>query len=194
LHARYPALRIVIADADPQQSATKWVQRGQARGVDGVTVRQVAADGGGKALRQELAQLEADLVIIDLPPGVEAVSLRAALYSDLMLVPVGASALELEAARAAIEVCKEAVSMQKRKRFLLVPTRVQASTSAGRELRDVLRGWGPVSKASIGLRVALADAATAGEGVATFSPGTLAHAEFQALAREVAGALSLRVA
>ncbi len=184
LKALMPKLRITIADADPQQSALNWINRGLRRGIKGVNAIAVASDGSGKALRREIIDIQSDIVIIDLPPAIEAVSLRAALYADLMLVPVGASVLDLEAAKAAIDVCEEAIAENNLKRFLIVPTRVQPHTAAGKELREVLMKWGPVSQGTIGLRVSFADAATLGEGITTFAPNTAAHQEIRKLAKE----------
>jgi len=189
---QYPSKKIIIADADPQKSATNWVNRGLSKGLDHVTVHSVASDGEGKALKKELASIKADLVLIDLPPAIASVSLRAALYSHLMLIPVGASALDLEAARAAIDVCEEAISMNRNKKFLIVPTRVQSTTGAGRELRNVLKKWGPVSKHVMGLRIAYADAATAGEGISTFLPGSPAHLEMKKIVKETSNILRFK--
>ncbi len=181
-----PGMRVVVADADPQQSAYKWVTRGNANGSNGVTAVLVAADGDGKTLRQELEAIQADLVILDLPPAIESVSLRAALYADVILVPVGASALDIEAGQAAISVCRDATTMDKTKTYLIVPSKIRQSTAAGRELSTVLSSWGPIAKTSIGLRVALADAATGGHGICDFAPNSPAHQEITALAAEVA--------
>ena len=184
-----PGWRVAVADADPQRSASQWLARGAARGVEGVSGVVIAEDGEGKQLRAELTAIEADVVLIDLPPAIESLSLRAALYADLMLVPVGASTLDLEAARAAVNVCQEAMELDPRKRLLLVPSRVRAGTSSARELRPALAQWGRVSDVSVSLRVAYSDAATSGEGINTFEPEGQGFIEFVRLASEVLGLL-----
>ena len=189
LRAQNPTWRIAIADADPQQSATKWVARGKLTQDIGIDAYTVAADGEGKHLRKELEAIEADVVLVDLPPAIESVSLRAALYAHLMLVPVGASALDIEAAKAAIDVCEEAQGLDGTKKFLIVPSKVRSSTAAGRELRTVLSQWGQVSETTLGLRVAYSDAATTGEGISSYAPSSAAHKEMTELAREVTAIL-----
>jgi chromosome partitioning protein len=185
----FPHLRVVLADADPQKSATIWL--GKANGKSGVSVFPVAIDGEGKNLKFELTQIDADVVIVDLPPAIASVSMRAALYSDLMLVPVGASALDIEAAKTAISVCKEAIELDTKKQFLIVPNRIQLNTAAGRELRAVLQKWGPVSEATLCLRVAYADSVMYGVGVNLFAPGSTAYQEIGILAEEVIKILNL---
>lgn len=192
IKALLPHFKVVVADADPQQSALNWIKRGHSRGNKNVLVFPVATDGVGKGLRKELAAIDADILILDLPPAIESVSLRAALYSNLILVPVGASSLDLEAANAAIDVCEDAILENKQRKFLIVPTRVQTKTAAGKELRSVLKKWGPVSKSSMGLRISFADAATLGEGITTFAPKTAAHKEITALAKETLELLGVK--
>lgn len=180
-----PKWKVMIADADPQQSAIQWLNRGLNRKVSTLEGVTVAQDGEGKNLRKELADMDADVIIIDLPPAIESISLRAALYADVMLIPVGASTLDLEAARAAVNVCQEAMELNPLKRMLMIPSRLRAGTSSARELRPVLERWGDVSQVSISLRVALSDAAASGEGINTFEPEGIACIEFIRLASEV---------
>lgn len=187
----FPALKVALADADPQKSATVWLSNGTED--CGVSVHQVAGDIEGKRLMDELSCIDADLVIVDLPPAIAAISMRAALYSDLILVPVGASALDIEAARHAVDVCKEAITLDPTKQFLLIPNRVQMNTAAGRELRTVLKKWGPVSQATLCLRVAYADAVMLGVGINSFAPGSPAYQEIGLLAEEVIHLLKLEV-
>lgn len=187
----FPDLKVALADADPQKSATVWLSSGTED--CGVSVHQVASDIEGKLLLDELSSIDADLVIVDLPPAIAAISMRAALYSDLILVPVGASALDIEAARHAVDVCKEAISLDPNKQFLLIPNRVQMNTAAGRELRNVLNKWGPVSEATLCLRVAYADAVMLGVGINSFAPGSPAYQEIGLLAEEVIHLLKLEV-
>ena len=183
-----PHLRIAIADADPQKSATTWLNKG----TTGVEVYSVAADIDGANLKEELSSIDADLVIVDLPPAIASVSMRATLYSDVILVPVGASALDIAAARHAIDLCKEALELDPDKKYLLVPNRIQMNTASGRELRDVLQQWGPVSKATLCLRVAYADSVMHGAGINQFAPYSPGYQEIGFLAEEVMTLLDLR--
>src|ERR1039457_6305275 len=118
----YPQLKIAVADADPQGSATMWLGKGV---VEDIEICQVAADGDGKQLKKELSDIDADVIYLDLPPYVEIVSLRGALYGDVILVPVGPSELDILAAHRTLDVCAEAISLDPAKVVLLVPCRVR---------------------------------------------------------------------
>ena len=185
LAALRPKWRVAVADADPQQSASQWISRGTSLGVSGVQGVQVATDGEGKLLRKELTSIDADIVVIDLPPAIESISLRAALYADIMLIPVGASTLDIEAAEAAVNVCMEAIELDARKKMILVPSRIRSATASAKELRPILEKWGTVSKTSLSLRVAFSDAATSGEGIHSFAPSSPADQEMFQLTQEV---------
>lgn len=188
LACMHPHLNIAVADADPQGSATAWVNR--SNGSIGVSVHQVAKEEG-KYLKTELEAINADVVIIDLPPALEAISLRAALRADLMLVPAGPSVVDLEATKSAVNTCKEVIELKPSKRYLLVPNRVQHNTASGRELRSALAVWGPVSEATLTLRVAFAEAAIEGLGVSQYAPESPAAQEIGLLAEEVSRILAI---
>lgn len=186
LKADLPQLSIAIADADPQQSAAKWLRRSD--GKTGVVVYPV-----DEHFKAQLSQISADLIIVDLPPGVPELHAIAALQADLVLVPVGPSVLELDEITPIIDGCKQVAAMDSSKQFLFVPARIQQNTASGRDFRDVLKTFGPVTKSQLGLRVAYADSVMSGVGVNLFAPGSAAHREIQELAIEVGSILKLEV-
>lgn len=185
----YPKVSVAIADADPQKSATMWVMKGAIKDIPLVSV---ATDGDGKHLKKELAEISADVVFLDLPPFVESVSLRAALYGNVILIPIGPSELDISAAHRPIDVCAEAIGLDPSKTVLLVPVRVREGTASGKELRDVLTPMGRVSKATIGMRAAFSDSVSVGVGVNLFAPNTKAYHEIYNLTVEIAEELGYR--
>lgn len=185
----YPKMKVAVADADPQGSATLWMSKGA---IEDIELVKVARDGDGKQLKKELSDIDADVIWLDLPPYVESVSLRGALYGDVILVPVGPSELDIAAAHRPLDVCAEAVGLDPAKVVLLVPARVREGTASGKELREVLAGMGRVSKASIGMRAAYSDSVSAGVGVNLYAPGTKAYREIYDLTVEIAQELGYR--
>lgn len=190
LASMHPHLKIVVADADPQKSSSMWINRGN--GKAGITVCQVGTDGDGRNLKSELESIEGDVIVIDLPPALEAISLRAAIRADLLLVPTGPSVVDLAATKSAVSICREALELNPNKQFLLIPNRVQNNTSSGRELRGALSAWGRVSKATLCLRVAFAESAAEGLGVTQYLPESPAAQEIGMLAEEVSQMLAIK--
>ena len=189
LACQHPQLKIAVADADPQQSAAIWINR--SKGGIGVSVIQVAADGEGRKLREEIEAIDADICIIDTPPALEAISLRSMLRANLMLIPTSPSIVDLAATKDAVNMCLEAIELNPSKRFLLIPARVQHNTASGRELRGVLEAWGPISEATISLRVAFSESACVGLGVSQYAPESPAAQEIGLLAEEVSRILKI---
>lgn len=179
---RFPHLRVAVADADQQQSATQWIERGSQEIVRAYTV---AEDRDGVNLKEELAAIEADIILLDLPPGMGAITFRAALRSNLMIIPVGPSVLDITAAKKAVNTCKEILEVDDSKNYLLIPSKVQKNTTAGKQLRLALKAWGNFSYTAIGQRRAFADAAAVGEGITTYAPKSVARAEISNLVTEI---------
>ena len=190
LALQHPHLKVAVADADPQESSFIWLKRG--KGASGVSVTKVAVgDSEGKSLKTDLAALDADIVVIDLPPSLEAISLRGAIHGNLILVPTNPSIVDLSATRKAVAVAKEAIKEMPGKQFLLIPNRVQNNTSSGRQLRDVLKTLGPVSSVTLCQRIAYSEAAIYGIGVSQHAPESPAAQEIGLLAEEVTYLLSI---
>lgn len=187
----FPNLKVALADADPQLSASGWIERGPEK--ENIRTYVVAKDREGVDLKTELDGIDADVIILDLPPGLAAVSLRGALFADLIVVPVGPSPVDLDASARAIGICKEVAGYKNNSKFILVPVRVRHNTAMGRELQSTLGQIGPVSKTSIVLREDYAKCFAKGVGVNTFSPGSAAHQEAGLLAEEIATILELGV-
>src|ERR1035438_8471178 len=73
--------RVVVLDADPQHSLATWAEQG-----DGMLAGCVEKVEGGAALRARArnAEKDADIVLIDTPPGMPETIYQAALAADLM--------------------------------------------------------------------------------------------------------------
>jgi len=176
---------VAVLDADPQHSLVAWAQQG-----DGLLARCVSkVAGDGEPLRSVARQAgrNADIVLIDTPPGAPEVVYEAALVSDLMLLPCGPSPLDLFALKEALSLSLKARSTRRSKkpRIRFVPSRVSMSTNLGRSLASSLQDMGKKVLPPIGQRVVLAEAVAAGMTVAEFAPTSQAAEEFHELAKAV---------
>ena len=181
----YPALRVALIDADPQRSASEWLSVSDEK--SGVHVFQMEG-----SLESMLGRLESDVTIVDCPPGIHDVTVHAIVYSDLTLIPVGHSSLELKALTGILEACKKVTAADPTKKYLLVPSRVTAQSTSGKEFRDTLKAYGVVSRSQLAYRVAYSDGVLYGTGVCYSHPGSAAHKEISELTREVQNILKLR--
>ena len=187
LAAEFAAMKrtVRLLDADPQHSLAAWAKQG-----DGMLARVVEkVEGGAGTLRARARQAEkdADIVIVDTPPGAPDVAYEAALAADLMLLPCGPSPLDLFALKEALSLALKARAERRSKkpRIRFVPSKVLMSTNLGRGLASSLKDMGKKVLPPIGQRIVVAEAVASGLTVAEFAPNSAAHEEFRELAKAV---------
>ena len=175
-----PRRRVVVADCDPQRSAMRWAENG---GLP-FPVEALDTERGAARFRSDLERIEAELVILDCPPQLAEAAMLAAMLADLLLIPCGGSALDLWAAKEAVELAAEARVERGRKlpHVSLVPSKLISRTREALELPDTLEAFGEPVAPAIYQRVTVARAAVEG---GTVKANTPAGREFQALARHV---------
>jgi chromosome partitioning protein len=187
LAAEFAAMKrtVRVLDADPQHSLVAWAEQG-----DGMLARVVEkVEGGAGTLRARARQAEkdADIVIVDTPPGAPDVAYEAALAADLMLLPCGPSPLDLFALKEALSLALKARAERRSKkpRIRFVPSKVLMSTNLGRGLASSLEKMGKKVLPPIGQRIVVAEAVSSGLTVAEYAPDSPAHEEFRELAKAV---------
>lgn len=187
LAAEFAAMKrsVRVLDADPQHSLVAWAAQG-----DGMLARAVEkVEGGAGTLRARARQAEkdADIVLIDTPPGAPDIAYEAALAADLMLLPCGPSPLDLFALKEALSLTLKARAERRSKkpRIRFVPSKVLMSTNLGRGLASSLKDMGKKVLPPIGQRIVVAEAVAAGLTVAEYAPNSAAHEEFRELAKAV---------
>ena len=178
--------RTILLDLDDQGTSTEWATAGLLP----VEVRHVPSE---EAEVRELVQavaaatLDADLVVLDLPPRSSAVLSAVLALADLVVVPVTPSGADLAATSKVIALLQRArlVNGTPKPRCLLVPSRVDRRTAAGKEIDGVLHELGEPVGPAVGQRSAHADAFGAGVWVGQFAPRSPAHEEIEVLAAVV---------
>ena len=153
---------VALLDADPQASATRWLERFEA-GVPIVPV-ETGEDPRGATIEAARRALElAPFVVADPPPSSLDVLRVLVSIADLLVVPSGPALEEIHLARRTLEIAAQEATLRRRKvRAVIVPTRIDAQTRIGRDALDVLADLGfPVAPA-LSHRVAWPEAMSAG--------------------------------
>ncbi|MCS6787357.1 MAG: ParA family protein [Thiobacillaceae bacterium] len=177
--------RVLVADADPQNTAVRWAANG---GGFPARVEDLSAEEGRlhKALRKRLDAY--DYVVIDTPPQASAPVIDSALrLARLALVPVIPSPPDLWASlrtRAAIE---QARGRNPGLAARVVVNQLQLNTLLAQEVLALLPQFGiPLMAAQLKSRTAYRQAAAQGTTVrALGARAAIASLEIEALAREV---------
>lgn len=179
--------RVLVADADPQATATRWA----AAAPDDAPFPAALAglNHAGQKLHRELLKYVApyDFIVVDCPPSAESNLTRSALLvADLAVVPVVPSPPDLWAGVAIGQVLVEVGVLNDSLESRLVVNRLKARTRLGAHTPDLLTQYGiPVLEAQIGEREAYRHAAAAGLTVADLPRASQAAAEITALTNEL---------
>ena len=176
----------VIIDADEQGTATEWATGGD------LPVRVVAevverTEDAGRLIERALAEADgAGLVVLDLPPRMGEALTAALAVADLVVVPVTPSGADILATGRALDLLREARELRDgAPACLLVPSRVDRRTAAGREIEAALVDWGEAVAPAVGQRSAHVDAFGVRRWVGQYAPKTQAHQEIETVAAVV---------
>lgn len=156
--------RVLIVDADPQGTATRWAASATDENPFPAHVAGLAA-AGGKVHREIKKYLDSyDYILVDCPPAVEsAVPQSALLVADIALVPIIPSPADLWAATGTRGLIERAIEINPALQARLVVNMLQSNTSMSKEVLEVLEDFGiPLTEAKLHLRTAYRQAAVFG--------------------------------
>jgi len=128
---------VVLVDADPQGSATRWCQRRA-----GMASAVLPVDGSRKSWHKHIPD-GTQRVIVDAPAGAMGKELESFLdVADAVIVPIQPSALDIEASVGFLESLAKHPRVRKGQlRVGLVGNRLKPHTNASQQALDVLRSW-----------------------------------------------------
>ena len=179
---------VVLIDADlPQGTARSWwalrAQAGKAEGLD------LAEAETAQELIAEVNQAQERGVawcVIDTPPRLASVARAALVLSDLILIPVAASAGEIWAVNDVVALIQEAKEVKKID-ARLVWNRHRKNTKIAQEISEEaekILGL-PVMKSSLGLRVSYVEAMGLGLTVVEMKSDSVSRREVLSLVEEL---------
>ena len=173
--------KLVLVDADPQGSAATWhsIEDNQAFEI---------LDHSGELTQADIESLETayDYVIIDAPPTMNdkvEIILKA---SDLAILPVTPSSLDLWSCKETLDTMDSQSEVPLNGKVRLLINRKIPGTRVGREVRQALDKFDtPVFETELCQRVAYIDAMKYGVSVMQFAPGSKAAGEIELWSQEV---------
>jgi chromosome partitioning protein len=173
---------VAILDTDPQGSLGRWFMARRERGDPGFEFATASAWGVSYEC-DKLRKLH-DFIIVDTPPKVDA-DLRPALReSNLVLVPVAASQVDVWATESILDLAR-----RERRPAMVVLNRVKSGTRVLDDVVAAIAGMDVLqAQTTLGNRVAYAETLGQGKGVLEAGRGAWA-AEVDGLMAEVLSAL-----
>ena len=174
--------RVLLIDADPQQSAMKWstIRAGE----NPFSVIAMAKP----TLHKELPPIAADYtdIVIDGPPRVHELAKSIILTADLIIIPVQPSPVDVWATSETVDLIDEGRVFKETLKSVIVVNRKIVNTVIGLDIHDALRTLKTsVLHADISQRVAFAEAFAEGKTVSGLDPTSRAALEVEAFVTEL---------
>ena len=189
---------VALVDADVQATATEWIAIGllpitghaipleSLRGVR----RWFESEERIRRTVNQMLTVDADIEVIDLPPHLSGSAVASLAVCDLVVIPCGASAADISSTAKTLELVERAREVRAgHPPVLIVPTRIDWRTGAGRAIEGALAQFGEPVGPGIAQRVAFADSLGIGEWIGQYAPGSPGHQEILILADIVRGVL-----
>ena len=175
-------LSAAVVDCDIQGSATHWAEPGNLP----VSVHHMPLEADSQVAEwsKSVRAIQAQYIILDSPPHLDAALGGVIGLADVAVIPCGPSGLDLIATGETVGLVREIRDARGNGRplVLLVPNRIDRRTSSGRELKDALADMGEPVAPEIHYRTAFADAFNTGAWVGAYAPHSPAHKEMVTLA------------
>ena len=173
--------KIGFVDADPQGSATHW------HAVEDNNAFEVLhhPEPISKSEITELSQ-NYDYLVIDAPPAFGDITKSILAVTDLSIIPLSPSSLDIWSCRGTLEMVDEAREENPDLDVKLLINRKIPGTRVGREARDSLGVFDmEILGSELCQRVAYIDAMTSGVSVKQYAPNSKAADEVESLCDEI---------
>jgi chromosome partitioning protein len=173
--------KVLMVDADPQGSVLQWQSTGANREFD---VIQLSMPELSTKIINHRATF--DHVVIDSPPALSHISQAIAASSDLAIIPIAPSSLDIWSSSETIQLVTDVGRKNRGLAARLLVYRKIPGTRLAAEARDALNSYGlEIFKTEISQRIAYVEAIVSGVSVLKYSPNSVAAREIRNLCDEI---------
>jgi chromosome partitioning protein len=172
---------LVFIDADPQGSAMQW------HAVEGNKAFDVV-HSPGPVDETDIEELAAgyDYVLIDAPPAIGDITRSILEVSDLAIIPLSPSSLDVWSCWGTLEMIEEVRRENPELKVRLLINRKIPGTRVAKEARETVEVFDmDILDTELCQRVAYIDSMTAGVSVMQYAPGSKAAEEIEGLCEEI---------
>ena len=182
--------RVQLVDADAQASAVDWLTAPVPNVIVLPLPLEAETDRGVARWTAQVRELDADIVVIDCPPHLSAVTGAALGLADLVLLPCGPSVADVRATARTVELIRAARKVRRGKPdALVIPNRIDRRSTTGKGIAVALGALDERVGPALVARQAQADATGSGTWIGAYAHGSPAAAEIAAVAAAVEHAL-----
>lgn len=170
--------KVALLDTDPQGSLGRWFMMRREAGDPGVEFS--TASAWGVSYECDKLRKSFDFVLVDTPPKIDSDLKPAIRESDLVIVPVSASQVDVWATEGVLDL-----AAREKAQVMVVLNRAKAGTRVAADVDNALKELGVTRAESVlGHRVAFPETMGVGKGVMERGKGAWSE-EFQALTDEI---------
>ncbi|MBT8415852.1 MAG: ParA family protein [Silicimonas sp.] len=170
--------KVALLDTDPQGSLGRWFMARRDIGEPGIEFS--TASAWGVSYECDKLRKTFDYILVDTPPKIDSDLKPAIRESDLVIVPVSASQVDVWATEGVLDLAQ-----REKAEVMVVLNRAKAGTRVAIDVDNTLKELGVTrAKSVLGHRVAFPETMGVGKGVMERGKGAWAE-EFEALTREV---------
>lgn len=172
--------RVLLVDADPQESVSSWY------GVNKKALFEIHPAGDDNV--PDIVQSRRrgyDYIIVDGPPSADGGTETILSVSDLAVVPIGPSPLDIWSSRDIMAMIRRTREKRKDFKVRILICKSIVGTRLSKEVRSTLQGFGVEQfRTQISQRIAYIEAMIAGQSVLEYAPQSSAAREVSSLCRE----------
>jgi chromosome partitioning protein len=168
---------VLLVDSDPQGSVLQWYS---IQNEEFLEVERLAQRFDSAGFRKRTSKR--DYVVIDAPPAISDITIDVLDATELVLIPVGLSALDLWSSKRILDLLAKSRKKGLRRKAKVLICRKIPGTRVGREAREAVDIYGlDIVPVEISQRIAYVEAMTAGLSVLQYAPSSAAADEITAL-------------
>jgi chromosome partitioning protein len=172
---------LVLLDTDPQGSAIQWHDVEDNQAVEVIHHPDSVLPADVEALLQNYEH-----IVIDAPPAIGDITRSVLAVSDLAIVPLSPSPLDIWSCWGTLEMISEVQHDNADLKAQLLVSRKIPGTRVGREAREAMEVFETeIFQTELCQRVAYVDSMTSGVSVMQYAPGSKAMREIEGLFEEI---------
>jgi chromosome partitioning protein len=174
--------RVLIVDSDPQGSVIQWHSIAAGRALEAIHLPDPALKSRLKSLHRRY-----DYIVIDSPPAIEEITRAVIEVSNLAIVPIAPSPLDIWSSKETISLVEAAGKRYRMLKAKILIYRKIPGTRLGTEAREAMRSYNfSILDTEISQRIAYVEAMLAGLSVLEYAPLSAAAIEVRSLCEEIA--------
>ena len=173
--------RILVVDADPQGSVVQWQSI-----ADGAEFEVLHLPSPQLSKELKTVSRRYDHIVVDSPPAIEDITRAAIEVSNLAIIPIAPSPLDIWSSKETIALVNSLGKKYRKLNAKILIYRKIPGTRLGKEARDAMGSYDlDILATEISQRIVFVEAMIAGLSVLKYAPKSIAADEIRSLCKEI---------